>query len=92
MDSIKDGKDLYNRVKPALKCKKEELIRNGYKTMSESDIWNTLLQQKWIKDRKIALCDIVDDILNTNNEELFNYYIDEKRYDDMIELPKLKNE
>ena len=35
-------KDLYDRLTPALKSKKEELIRLGCDYITELDIWNYL--------------------------------------------------
>ena len=40
--------DLYKRVKPALKTKKEEMKRLGYIYIKEEDIWNYLKEIKWI--------------------------------------------
>ena len=40
--------ELYNRIKPALRTKKEEMKRNGYIYVKEADIWNYLKEKKWI--------------------------------------------
>ena len=92
MNDNRNGNELYKRVLPALKCKKEDLHKNGYRVIKEKDIWNLLLANKWNKERKIALCDIVDDILNTPNGEIMDFYIDEQKNHEIIELPRLKNE
>ena len=78
--------DLFIKVKPALKAKIAELERLGYKNIREIDIWNYLVK-KWKKGNDLMLCDIVDDILNTdcknmseeieinksnNNNQIFN--------------------
>ena len=92
MNDKRNGNELYKRVLPALKSKKDELHKNGYKVLKEKDIWNLLLANKWNKERKIALCDLVDDILNTHNGEIMDFYIEEQKNHEIIELPKLKNE
>lgn len=65
--------ELYKRVGPALKAKKAELDRQGYSYIMEVDIWNYLIQEKWIKSRNLMLCDIVDDILRTDNKLIDSY-------------------
>ena len=39
--------ELYRRVKPALRTKKNELIKLGTKNIREVDIWNFLIKTKW---------------------------------------------
>lgn len=60
--------ELFKRIRPALKAKKSELDRGGYTYIKEIDIWNYLVQEKWINSRNLMLCDIVSDILHTSNE------------------------
>ena len=66
--------ELYKRVGPALRAKKANLEREGYTYITEVDIWNYLIQEKWIKSQNLMLCDIVDDILKVNNEEVNSYF------------------
>lgn len=84
--------ELYIRVLPALKCKKKELTRNGFSYITEFDIWNSIRVQKWMKQSELALCDIVDDILNISNDKIVEYYksINLKKTENEFELPKLK--
>lgn len=65
--------ELYKRVVPALKTKKTFLERDGYTYINEIDVWNYLIQDKWVKSHNLMLCDIVDDILNVDNKEIDAY-------------------
>ncbi len=58
--------ELYQRVLPALKTRKKELKRAGYFSIEEKDIWWSLVDLKWKEIDNLELCDIVDDILNSN--------------------------
>lgn len=65
--------ELFSRVRPALNAKVRELNRLGYRNILDIDIWNYLKETKWIKSHDLALCDIVNDILRSNNKRLFDY-------------------
>ena len=65
--------ELYKRVKPALHSKERELERLGYSNIKEFDIWNCL-KDKWKNSNDLTLADIVDDILNTDSDEIKSYY------------------
>ena len=62
--------DLYKRVKPALNSKIKELKREKYDYIKEEDIWNYLIKNKWIEANGLVLCDVVNDILNSENEKI----------------------
>ena len=62
--------ELYNRLKPALRTKQTEMRRNGYEYIKIEDIWNFFQELKWKKANDLNLCDMVSDILNTNNESV----------------------
>ncbi len=68
--------ELYQRVRPALKAKKNEMYRLGYTYIKEEDIWNYLKQNKWSKTKNLMLIDIVQDILHANNKNIDNYVKD----------------
>lgn len=72
---INNQRDLYNKVLPALKTKKNELICAGIKIVKEEDIWNYNKETKWRNATSLTLAGIVDDILNTENEEYLNYVV-----------------
>lgn len=65
--------DLYKRVGPALRAKRADLERDGYTYINEVDVWNYLVQEKWIKSTNLMLCDIVNDILKAENEMIDAY-------------------
>ena len=81
--------ELYARVLPALKTRKKELRRAGYFYIEERDIWEALVHIKWVETPDLQLCDIIDDILNSNVSIFENYLKDNmqrmpRRIDDSI--------
>ena len=88
--------ELYNRLLPALKSKKKILSKSGYSYITEKEIWETLRSTKWNAINGLMLCDMVDDILHTDNVEFANYHQNKNRVISItptdIELPKIKNE
>lgn len=69
--------ELYKRIKPALKTKKEEMRRAGYIYIKEEDIWNYLKEVKWINSKNLSLYQMVSDVLNVDNI-LIDKYLKEK--------------
>lgn len=69
--------ELYQRIKPALITKKEEMHNNGYIYIKEEDIWNYLKEVKWINSRNLDLYQMVSDVLNSDNM-LIDKYLKEK--------------
>lgn len=69
--------ELYERIRPALKTKKEEMRRNGYIYIKEEDIWNYLKEVKWINSKNLSLYQMVSDVLNIDNL-LIDKYLKEK--------------
>lgn len=67
--------ELYKRVKPALRTKKNELIKLGTKNIREVDIWNFLIKTKWKNGSNLCLFDIVNDIMQVDKEEINQYLI-----------------
>lgn len=87
--------ELYERLLPALKSKKKILSKSGYSYISEEDIWDTLRYGKWNKINGLMLCDMVDDILHTDNKEFNSYYQNKYRVvvgtnEIELDLPKIK--
>lgn len=66
-------KDLYNRIKPALKTKRLELKRSGIDYIKEEDIWNYLTEVKWVNSRNLSLYQMVSDVLNSENIKIDRY-------------------
>lgn len=71
--SFNNLKELYERVRPALKSKVRELKKLNYDYINEVDVWNYLIQNKWKNEKGLVLSDIVDDILNCNNDLIDKY-------------------
>ncbi|MDD4036034.1 MAG: post-transcriptional regulator [Bacilli bacterium] len=65
--------ELYNRLRPALNTKRNEMIRKKYHYIKSEDIWNYLKDNKWINSRNLSLSDMVDDILSSNDEAIDEY-------------------
>lgn len=70
--------ELYNRLKPALRTKEKELIREGYEYITLNDIWNFLKETKWLRDSDLALFEMTNDILKANNKDLNDYVKNKK--------------
>ena len=87
--------ELYKRLLPALRSKKKILRQNGYGYIKLHDIWDTLRVFKWHMGSGLMLCDMVDDILNTDNHLFYRYYCEtflQPKEEVGVELPKLKEE
>lgn len=65
--------ELYNRLKPALITKKEEMRRNGFSYIKEEDVWNYLKEIKWKTAIDLNLYQMVSDVLNTDDILIDNY-------------------
>ena len=65
--------ELYNRLKPALITKKNEMNRSGYQYIKIEDIWNYLKEVKWKKAKDLSLYEMVSDVLNVDDLLIDNY-------------------
>lgn len=65
--------ELYDRIKPALLTKKEEMRRVGIDYVKEEDIWNYFKETKWVKATDLSLYQMVSDVLNTDNILIEDY-------------------
>lgn len=65
--------ELYNRLKPALITKKNEMNRNGYQYIKIEDIWNYLKEVKWKKAKDLSLYEMVSDVLNVDDLLIDDY-------------------
>ncbi len=59
--------ELYKRIRPALRTKKEEMRRSGFIYIKEEDIWNYLKEIKWTNSKNLSLYKMVNDVLNVDN-------------------------
>ena len=91
--TFSSAKELYIRLLPALKSKTKLLKRNGFCYIKEQDIWNALRNKKWQNTYGLELCDMVDDILNTDSFFFNNYYHEKSQNINIVtDLPKLRRE
>ena len=72
-DGISTLFDLYKRLTPCLNTKVRELRRSKFDLVKKEDIWNYFVKEKWKKEKGLTLDMMVDDILNIDNEILYNY-------------------
>ena len=72
--------ELFIKVKPALRTKKNELVRNGIKIVNEIDIWEYNKIYNWRKAKGLTLASLVNDILNTE-DKLYEEFVIKKRKD-----------
>ena len=72
--------ELFLRVRPALIAKTSEFSKIGYSFVTDIDIWNYLIQVKWIKSKNLYLCDVVHDIFNVDNTGVIEYAKDRMEY------------
>ncbi len=77
--SFESQDDLYKRVLPALKSKRKLILLDGFKSIKKNDIWNYLKENKWENQSGLELCDMVDDILNTDNTLIVEYCLKKEK-------------
>ncbi len=99
MEEIQFGsqEELYKRIFPALMSKKKMVKLSGFKYINENDIWDYLRFNKWNRSYGLELCDMISDILNTDNNLIVEYYhtkymSKQNVVEDNFDLPKLKSE
>ena len=66
--------ELYQRLEPALRSKVAELKRDGYDYLTTEDVWNYLKESKWKESNNLALNEMVNDILNSENIIIDDYF------------------
>ena len=72
-DEFETLEELYQRIKPALTTKMNEMRRNGYIYIKEEDIWNYLKEVKWLSSKDLSLYQMTCDILDTKDEIIDDY-------------------
>ena len=70
---FKSVKDLYERLKPALEAKINELKRKDLDYIKKEDIWNYLKSTKWQNASDLLLYEMVDDILKLDDSSIDEY-------------------
>ena len=76
--------ELKERVKPALNTKLKELKSKNYNYITIDDIWNFLVNN-WKNSKNLTLYDIVNDILNSNNDDIEEYSVKRSEQNDKSE-------
>ena len=79
------AEELYDRVLPALRSKKEELIRNHIIYVSERDIWNYLAKMYWRKKKGLEFYELIDSIINLDITEMDKYLVSRIKVDTTLE-------
>lgn len=67
--------ELYMKVLPALKTKKNEMTREGIKLVREIDLWEYHKEFTWKRAKGLTLASIVNDILNTDSRVYEDYIV-----------------
>lgn len=67
--------ELFNKLRPAIRTKKHELIRNGIKFVKETDIWEYNKEYNWRQATGLTLASMVNDILNTSDKNYEEYVL-----------------
>lgn len=75
--------ELFNKLLPAMRTKKHELIRRGIKFVKEIDIWEYNKEFNWRNATGLTLASMVNDILNTS-DKLYEEYTLKKIKDSEI--------
>ena len=66
-------KELFQRVRPALRSKCSELQKLGFSDIKEFDVWNYLIATKWRQATGLMLSDVVSDIFNAAADEVDDF-------------------
>ena len=74
-NEFKSLRELYDRIKPALRCKCNEFKKMGYKNIKESDIWNYITDKKWKESIGLSISEMVNDIFDVKYEDVTNHMI-----------------
>lgn len=92
---FKTVEELHHRLMPALRSKCKILSKSGYSYIKEDHVWEFMLKSKWKNEENLALCEMVNDILHTDNIEISDFFHANHKsrnkiiYED-LDLPKLK--
>ncbi len=79
MSEYKTQLDLYKELIPALNVKLRLLKNKDYTNIKREDIWDYLKEAKWKNSINLTLADMVQDIIHTDNEEIFSYFNKNKK-------------
>lgn len=91
MKKFKTIEDLYNTILPALKSKCQDLHLEKYVMISENDIWEYLISNKWLDSNNLELSNVVDDILNADGSEISKFIKKNNYYEDWGSLRRYED-
>ncbi len=84
MDEYKSLKELYEALDPAFRVKLRLLKKKGITYISRDDIWNYLKDTRWVKASNLGIAEMVQDIINSNDIELANYFKDKRKIEGVL--------
>ena len=73
MDKINTINELYKRLTPVLRMKSSEVNRMCKSRLTNIDIWNYLIANKWKNKKDLRLYELVGDILDCDSLEIIKY-------------------
>ncbi len=73
MDKINTINELYKRLTPVLRMKSNEVNRMCKSRLTNIDIWNYLIVNKWKNKKDLRLYELVSDILDCDSLEIIKY-------------------
>ena len=71
METFSTKEQLYTRLLPALRVKKEDMKRDKMLFITEKEIWNFFFENIWPEKSNLTLGEMVDDILKTENFTIY---------------------
>ncbi len=71
METFSTKEQLYTRLLPALRVKKEDMKRDKMLFITEKEIWNFFCENIWPEKSNLTLGEMVDDILKTENFTIY---------------------
>jgi len=63
--------ELYKRLLPALRTKKEEMLKEKLRGITVEDIWLYFCKNVWTHKNNLSLGEMVNDILNTDSMTIY---------------------
>ena len=62
--------ELYKKIIPAFNVKKRLLQNTQNSDITNEDIWNYLIENKWRKSHDLTLAEVVNDIITLDIEKI----------------------
>lgn len=71
METFTNKEELFKRLLPALKVKVKDMHKEKMLFVKESDIWGYFCHEVWPNKYNLTLCEMVEDILHTDNFKIY---------------------